>query len=497
MGKFDNFRQARRAKRLNRIVQILLALSLTVLLNFIASRHFWREDITENNRYSLSPETLAYIQQLREPVRIILASDPEQGAQSGEEAEARKRIFNDVSGLLREYEYAGWSGNDSNIQIEYVDIFRNSTKTEELVREYGLRPDDNNAIVVVSGERYRELDPMNDLYIVRNDQPVFVGESALTSAILDVTRPEQSKIYFTGGHGEMAPDSVSPQRGLSALHAFLKRRSYATELLDLTQVKAVPEDASLVIIAGPQTAFLPIEQEKLRQYMNLHNGRLLILTDPGRRHGLDDLFYDWGVLSDDMLVVEPAEDSLASQGNLLVGNYGRSPVTDYLRTNQLRLLFGPTRPVREDPGAPRDERRHLQEIVASSQQSWAERNYRQQPYRYDKLSDLPAPVSLGLTVERVENNDLGINLAGGRMAVFGNSSWASNQMFGHSNSILFFNTLNWLLNQQSLMNIPPRITEMQQLVISQQGLRNVVLWLLAVPVAAAIAGLFVGMARRR
>lgn len=495
MGKLDNFRQARAAKRINRGLQILLALLLTVQLNYLASRHFWREDITAGHRYSLSPETLAYIQQIREPVTIILASDPEQGAQSSQEADARRKIFNDVSQLLREYEYAGREGG--RINVEYVDIFRNSSKTEELVRRYGLRPDDNNAIVVICGDRYRELDPTNDLYVVREEEPIFVGEAALTSALLDVTRTDQSKIYFTSGHGEMALDSVSPQRGLSGLSAFLKRRSHAVEPLDLTRVRTVPEDASLIVIAGPQTPFLPIEQEKLRQYMNLHNGRLLVLLDPGRKNGLDDLMYDWGILSDDMLVIEPSEDFLASQGNMLVGHYANSPVTEYLRQNQLRVLFGPTRPVREDPGAPRDDRRRLQEVLATSPNSWAERNYRTPPYAYDKLSDLPPPISLAVTAERQEGNDLGINLSGGRMVVFGNSNWVANQMLVQSNQVLFFSTLNWLLNQQNLVNIPPRITETQQLVISQQGLRTVVLWLFIVPVAAGLLGLLVAMLRRR
>lgn len=495
MGKLDNFRQARMAKRINRSLQILLALLLTVQLNYLASRHFWRADITAGHRYSLSAETLAYIQQIREPVRIILASDPEQGAQSSQEADARRKIFSDVSELLREYEYAGRDGD--RIQVEYVDIFRNSTKTEELVRRYGLRPDDNSAIVVVCGDRYRELDPSTDLYVVRDELPVFVGEAALTSAILDVTRSDQGKIYFTAGHGEMALDSVSPQRGLSGLNAFLRRRSHNTELLDLTRVRAVPEDASLVVIAGPQTSFLPIEQEKLRQYMNQHNGRLLVLLDPGRKNGLDDLLYDWGILSDDMLVIEPSEDFLASQGNMLVGHYANSPVTDYLRRNQLRLLFGPTRPVREDPGAPRDERRRLQEIIATSPDSWAERNYRTPPYTYDRLSDLPPPISLAVTAERLDSNDLGINLTGGRMAVFGNSNWVSNQMLVQSNQMLFFSTLNWLLNQQNLVNIPPRVTETQQLIISQQGMRRVVMWLFIVPVCAGALGLLVALLRRR
>ena len=91
----------------------------------------------------------------------------------------------------------------------------------------------------------------------------------------------------------MRLDDVDPRFGLSQVENFLQERNFELANLDLSIDPNIPDDADLVVIPSPQAALLPEEVEKLRRYLGERNGRMLVLLNPGRAHGLDELFYDW------------------------------------------------------------------------------------------------------------------------------------------------------------------------------------------------------------
>jgi hypothetical protein len=83
-----------------------------------------------------------------------------------------------------------------------------------------------------------------DLYRVEDRvRKAFIGEQAVTAAILDVSNPDRKKIYFLVGHGELRPDDVDPARGLSMVRDQLRLRNYDVDTLDLAAARKVPADA--------------------------------------------------------------------------------------------------------------------------------------------------------------------------------------------------------------------------------------------------------------
>ncbi|MEO0795545.1 MAG: GldG family protein [Verrucomicrobiota bacterium] len=490
--RIEDFRMARWVKRINRFIQVVLALSLAASLNYIAARHFIRQDITRTHRYSLSPETLAYLTQIEEPVRIIVTEPADSSPPE------TKEIFSDIENLLREFEYAARVNGEDGITVDYVNVYANSQIAEELVSKYNVKPETDSAIVVVSGDEYHEVFP-GDLYAADSiEEKVFTGEQAFMTAILDVMQPDKTTLYFTSGHGEMRLDDVNAKRGLSQMATFLRRRNFLAKDLDLTRVEEVPEEASMVFIVGPQTGFLPEEQQKLRAYLEENDGRLAVLLDPAREHGLEDLFYDWGILADDMIMLEASNRFVSSKGDMLIANYDEHPITDLLRESQLKSLFGLSRPVRIDPGAPPDDRLQSVELMTSSKMSWGERNYKEENQQYDPKSDLPGPVSLAVASERVTGSDLGLDLQGGRVAVFGNAGWVANsKFFSSGNPYIFHNLLNWMLDREEMVNIPPRVIEKHQLLVSREESFDIFLRLLLLPGGVALLGIIILSVRRR
>ncbi len=492
MSRLEEFRIARWVKALNRSAQIVLVLLLAAVLNYLAAIQFHRTDLTDNRRFTLSPETRAYIRQLNQPVEIIV-TQPAENARP----EARL-IYGHVKRLLENYDYESRrDGGRGLIRIRHINIFQQSDQAERLVSEFGINPGQENAIVVASGPNYREI-LGTELYQVGNSgENYFRGEQAFTSAILDVTRPEHEKIYFVSGHGEMRLDDVDPVRGLSRAAHFLHQRGYVTDSLNLMQAPRVPEDAGLVILAGPATRLLPVEVRKLREYLSDDNGRMLVFLEPAREHGLNELLWDWGIQIDDMVVLEPSEDFIAAEGDMIIGRFGEHPVTQFLLDNNLKVLLGLSRPARPDPGAPLDSHLRVTPLLGSSEASWGERNYLQSPQEFDSGTDLEGPVAVATASERFTGADIGLNLGGGRIAVFGNATFMANHRFNAlANRILFHNLLNWALDREYMLNIPPRRIEEFQLALSRQDFTDLTVRMLALPGAIALLGGLVFLFRR-
>ena len=491
INKFNEFRITRRFRLLNRVAQILLGLCLIASLNYLAARYFDRIDLTQSGTYTLAPESKAYIRELEEPVKIIVTIPKDS------ESPELVQIHQHLDRLFREYEAEGTIGGEQLLQIELVDIYRQRKRAQELANQYNLTQE--NIILIAQGERKREI-RQGDLYEVADGEiRGFRGEKAITSAIIDVSSKEEDKIYFLVGHGEMRLDDVDPLRGLSQLEAFLRERNYTLATLDLAIDPEVPEDADLVVVPSPQASLLPEEVEKLRRYMSDRNGRMVILIDPGRRHGMNDLFYDWGILADDMAVEDNGPDFRAQGGDFIIRRFAEHPITELLIEYQITALFGQPRPVRTDPGSLNDPRLRVTQIIGTSDQSWGERDYRtQEKIVFDEGSDLKGPVSIAAVSTRSADTELGISIPGGRFVVFGNSDFiTNNRLRAFGNRTLFFNSINWTLTKNSLLNIATRPLESYQVVMSERDLNRLLLYYGAIPGAVALLGLLIFLIRRR
>jgi len=490
-SRSNDFLFARRIRALNRTAQIILSISLIVALNYLAALYYTRIDLTETGAYSLAPESKAYVQGLDREVRIIITipKDPD--------VPELEQIHRHLSKLLRAYEAAGQVDGRALVDVEFVDIYRQRTRAQQLANQYGLNQE--NIILVASGDRSREI-RQGDLYEVEGEQIVgFQGEKAITSAIIEVASEETQKLYFLVGHGEMRLDDVDPLRGLSQLEAFLRERNHSLATLDLSIENEVPQDADLVVVPSPQASLLPEEVEKLRRYMSDRNGRMIVLIDPGRRHGMDDLFYDWGILVDDMVVNDLGPDSRAQGGDIIIRRFAEHPITDLLVNYQITALFGQPRPVRTDPTAANDERLKVNQLIGTSEQSWAERDYRNQSApTFDPQRDMRGPIPVASVSTRSAGSGLGITIPGGRLAVFGNSDFiANNRLRAFGNRTLFFNTLNWALDRLKLLNIQTRPLESYQIILSKKDQNRMLLYFAIPPAVVGLFGLFIYILRRR
>ncbi len=488
-----SFRTVRWVRTLNLIAQAVLFVTLFAGLNTLAVHYAWRFDLTKSHRHSLSPETLAYLKKLDVPVRIVVTL-----TEDGENEQVAQ-AYRDVNSLLREYGYATENNGKGRVTTEFIDVFQRRRDAEALGIEQA------NIILVICGDKRRVV-KLDDLYDVKDqEKKAFLGEKTFTAAILDVSSPARKKIYFLQGHGEMQIDDVSADRGLSLLKGELISRNFDVDSLDLSAKRRIPEDASALVIAGPQGRYTPEEQDMLRQYLSNRAGRLLALLPPMYPHGLDDLLYEWGLLADDVVIYDNGSAGQNDNGDLILvptKSGAEHPTTKKLADYRIPLRFGLSRSIRPDPGRPLDNNLLVSPLVCSDPaSSWGEHNYRERSAPvFDANVDLKGDVLAVVTAsERVTaQGNLPFSVPGGRVIAFGSADWIANARLGViGNLTLFMSSVNWATDRDVDLSVPIRPISKFQLSLNQSQLRHLRYSLfLLLPGAAALLGTIVYWTRR-
>ena len=485
----DDFKVTTRLRKINLWLQIVLGASLLFSLNYIAAKHYVRWDVSEGSKNSISPESSAYVQNLKSPIDIYVVVSTQNTANENSETIKELRAF------LSRYEYESKAPN--KISVHFVNSILENKKSEDLVKRFGNAID--NGVIVAGKSRFKIIH-IAEFYSSDAENKKFNGETLVTSAILNVSEKKQPKIYFTRGHGELDFNSTNSARGLSEFAAALESRNYKLEQLKLDSAKEVPKDAGMVVIAAPDVPFSPVEVEHLRRYLLKEHGRVLVFLRMGDARGLGDLFYEWGIIADDMQILDSSGDYESVEGDLIARTFPEKshPVVKYLLASEMPVQFGSVRPVRQDLGAPADGSLKISPLILSSTTSWAEKSYmRGGLQKYDEDADLRGPLPLAIIVSRTGGASYGLNIPGGKLAVFGDENFIANKWFNRlGNSVLAINTVNWMFEDGKMLNIPPRKLKMFSMTVSNNELLGLALRLAMLPLFVLLLGLTVSFIRR-
>ena len=487
---------------------IVLALGVVVAVNYILSRQNVRWDLTAGGQYSLSDQTRRLLESLESPISVLVFD--------------RDQEFPRFRDRLGEYEYVS-----PQVTVEYIDIDRSPARARQYdVQSYGT--------IVFE-------------YEGRVERVVSSSEQELTNGLIKAVEGEERTVYFVQGHGERDPASLE-RDGYSALVEALERDNLTVETVVLAQTGAVPGDATVLVIAGPETDLLPAEADLLREWLDA-GGKLLLLLDPPETADEPDapnlvgLAADWGMEIGSDVVVD------ASGVGQLLGTDASVPVAasypPHAITDRFNLLtaFPLARSVRPVPGGVAG--RIAEAFVETSPRSWAEQDLSElaggEVALDEAAGDVPGPIPIAAAVSVVIDDavidDAVIDAAAGgvdggtadaagdspaaggsgadeagedadaeadgtveaRVAVFGDSDFAANGAVGiQGNSDLALNALNWLAEQDNLIAIRPREPEDRRITLTaDQQARITWLTLLMIPGAIIGAGVYTWWSRRQ
>ena len=442
---------------------VLIVLGILIAVNYLSTRQNKRWDLTENRQYSLSDQTTRLLQGLEAPVRFLVFD------QAGNLESFRPR--------LDEFAY-----QSSQVSVEYIDADRRPVQAKEYeIQTYGT--------IVVE-------------YMGRRERVTMNSEQDITNALIKVLNPAEKRVYFLSGHGEKDPNDSNERTGYSSIVDGLRRDNYEWEKLVLAQTNSIPDNATVLVLAGPTTDLLEAEAELLRQYLAA-NGKLLVMLDPPDLKQprplprLMGLLREWGVNVTDSVVVD-----VSGLTNVATVPVAAPPYPNHVITDRFNLItmFPMARAITPAEGAPAE--RTAQPIVQTTPRAWAEVNLASlenpdglQPDAAQ--GDITGPVSLAVAVatpgkaetpapEAKEGEEQASPET--RVAVFGDSDFVANAYLGiEGNGDLFMNTVNWLAQQESLIAIRPREASDRRLTMTANHI-TAMFWLSVVLIPAAVIG---------
>lgn len=271
----------------NALIATVAMLVILGLVNFLGVRYSARLDLTENQLFSLAPQSKEVMNRLSEPVKLF--------------------IFDTTQNSLDKQLLQSYRRQNSLFSYEYVDPFAEPLLSQQFE-------------VKAPGEVYLEVGE-NRLLVQQLSGGERLAERQLTNRLEQVVSNRTLTAYFLQGHGEYKIDGS--ESGFFQAADSLEDKNYTVSILNLAETPEPPEDASVIVVAGPRQAFFEPEIKALETYLD-KGGGLLLLIDPNTDPKLDRFLANWGITLDERLVLD------TSGGGVLLGFGPAAPlVTDY------------------------------------------------------------------------------------------------------------------------------------------------------------------------
>lgn len=461
--------QVTRRSRLNirtqNLVFTILFLAVLVLLGWLSTRYQFQSDWTVNNRNSLAPASVALLKTLDKPVTI--------------EAFAREdgKLRPAIQTLIGRYQRV-----KSDIRLDFV----NTDLEPQKARQLGIT---QNGELHVS-------------YAGHSENVKTASESAITNALQRLARGKQRPVVFLSGHGERAPDG---QRNfdLGAFANNLKEKGFAVSSLSLAQQGKIPGNTSILVLAGPQTDYLPAEQKAIEAYLN-QGGNALILGDPGDIHGLKPIAAKLGVHFRSGMIVDAGAQLFGVNDPriVLIAKYGKSPLV-----NDFKLLTVFPQATGLNVAVDKDAGWHADKFLKTLDRTWQEKGDLSGSVSFDpKQGDVQGPLTLGVALSRklsADGKSDAAQTAHGaheqRIVVLGDGDFLANAYLGNQGNLgLGMHIFNWLSHDDSYIDIPARGAPDSHLNLSNAAQYGIgVFFLILLPLGLITAGGLIWWRRRR
>ncbi len=449
-------RQARYGS--NVLLMSLAFVGIVVVLNFLSYRHNARWDLTENQQFTLAPETLQTLETLPEAAEARAFYTSRTGTSRDE-----------LQRLLEQYQEVS-----SEFTFRMIDPEADpAAATADNVTRDGT-------LVVAMGTRSESIS--------------YPTEQDITAALVRLSNPGSRKVYFLTGHGEADPEATD-DAALRKASDMLATQNYTTATLNLLVDKTVPDDALALVIAGPDKPLAASEVDAISAYL-AKGGGLVAMIEPslmthfaGSPDELSDyLAREWGITLRDDLVVDTASQNAF---NAIAAQYAESPIVEKLfRTVS---IFPTARSI--ELHMPEGKNFTQTALVLTGSSSWGETDLASitdQQVAFDAATDHVGPAVIGASVEQTSPSV--------RLVVFGDSDFGRNSNFdAYGNGDMLVNSINWAARQDALINLTPK-TQTSRIITppSTVAINLIMLGTICLlPGAFVAAGAIVWFSRRR
>ncbi len=437
---------------------VLLFLGAIGLLAWLSTRYTFEADWTANQRNSLSEASIAALKVIEGPVTVTAYASEDENIRRG------------ITDLIKRYQRV-----KPDLQLSFV----NPETDPELVRQLNI---------TLNGE-------LIFTYAGRSEHVKEFNEQTLTNTLQRLVRSGDRWLVFLEGHGERAAQGAA-NHDLSGWVRQLTGKGIKVQSVNLANTPAIPNNTSVLVIAGPQVDYLPGEVKILRDYIE-HGGDVLWLADPGSLHGLQPLAEMLGIEFYPGVIVDPTTQlfGINDPRFAIVAEYSFHPVT---RGFKSMTLF----PQAAGIDFKKPEGWEGEPILQTVARTWSETGKLSGDIAFDKGKDMPGPLTVAVAMNRELKNPAPENSANKheqRVIVVGDGDFISNSFLGNGGNLdLGMNMLNWLSHDDTLVSVPAKTALDRTLELSKPV--QIVIgfgFLLLLPALLVGSGVMIWMKRRK
>ncbi len=431
---------------------VIVVILILGAINYLSSTHNKSYDATANKRYTLSDQTKKIVTGLKDDVNITYFQKASE--------------FTRARDLLDRY-----SNLSGKIHVKYIDPDKDPLAARTAgIRAYGT-------IVVANGLRTQEAKA--------------VTEEEVTGALIRALKTGERLACFVVGSGELGTDDQD-RSGLSSLKTALEKTTFKTQTVALIEKPDVPQNCSVLIIAGPKRDYVQPAIDAVKKYIDA-GGHAAFFIDPAIDFGKGDansgspalvaMISGYGVTLNNDLVID------GSGMGQLFGFNEASPIV--MQYESQSIVAGMRRSATVFPlSRSLDVKSPGEKLFSTSDNSFATTNLKP-PIKIDPAKDKKGPFTLGAAA----------TIAGkGRIVVVGSSSWVKNEVLGIGqigNRDLVLNMANWLTADEDLIAIRPKDPEDRRISMTRRQMSLLFfLLVLVIPLAVILVGTSVYLKRR-
>ncbi len=240
---------------------LFLIIAILVLVNFLSTRYFFRIDLTEDQRYSLSDATINILENLDEPVTVTAYFSEDLPPDI-------EKVRQDFKDLL--IEYANYS--EGNVVYEFINPAEDQ-ETEMKAQQSGIRP-------IMINVRDKDQLKQQKAYLgalvqlgeskepIPFIQPGAAMEYSLSTAIKKISVSEKPVLGLLQGHGE--PTLGALQQLNMQLNVM-----YDVKPFNFSDTSGVPVTYNTVAVIAPTDSISDRDFMYLDQFV-ARGGRLLL-----------------------------------------------------------------------------------------------------------------------------------------------------------------------------------------------------------------------------
>ena len=409
--------QSRTQLVIQKIVFLILFISIIGMLAWITNNYNQQFDLTANKRHSLSSSSIDLLGQLKKDITVHAYTNDD----------VTKKAIKEIIGRYQQIK--------PNFKLRLLNPDINIAEAQQ----DGIVMNKPFAFVMHYDKRVEAIDSLS--------------ETAISNALLRLSRRKDQQVVFLRGHGERDIDGTD-NRAYAKINQRLTEMGFNTQSINLLE-KTIPSNTKLLVIAAPSHTYLDGEVKKIKAFLNT-GGNLLWLVDPGKLYGLKPLATSLGLQLQAGVVVDNNTDL---RSTLNIDHPAIIPVTEYfphIITDTIRYntLFSMARGISPLSNETTVNNWQTEVLFNSFGKSWTEVSGISEEMVFDSTSgDVAGPITLAVALHRNNDNEITDKLSQ-RAVVVGDSDFISDTYIGAgANLNLGLNVFNWLIGDDDLVSV--------------------------------------------